>query len=767
DAVLPPGGAIAGRVTDPDGLPIPDAWVHVPRIPELEQDWPGIRNVEAGGRFLIPGLPDGEHDLCAGAPGFLPAREPRLRVHGTETVEVAIRLVPGGTISGRVVDESARPIAGAVLEPEMPHDTPASPGIPSAVWAFALRRTPPAETATDGTFTLRGLLGDPAAILVSVPGSREQRFAAVPRGTTDHLLQFLRDGSLSGIVVDAETGRPPGSLDVRLDQGSVWFEPETGRLTGKWIPPGRRTLAVNAGGYLPVRSEIEVEPGRETEDVIVRLSPGQRLRVAVRRATDGAPVPDAAVRAESEGGSAAADTGEDGCCELRGLPAGPCDLTVTAVGLAPAEVSDVDVPAAEALRVVLSPGGTITGTAFDAEGKPLGDVRVDLARFAGDWVRWTVRTDADGRFRFELLTPRRYVVSLRESGSSTVMEEVEVADGAEVDIALHNGEQEGRVRFNGRLLLRGVPQPDRWFRVSSPEPGSSTAQGRTDDEGRFALAGLVPGRYRLWSDVDVPVDLRGGGTIERDIELPAGRLRGRVTAADRCTPVEGASVSLTSGDGLAACTARTDAGGWFAIGPARPGTVRLVATADGYAPQVLEGVEVTEEGGEVSVALSRGFSVTLVVTGTDGRPVRRAWAYIPNLPVCFHWPIGADGRGEARLPPGRHTIRVTARGCAPAVLDLAIGGDVEVPVALTAGGSLVVKVVDGDRPATGAHVRLAETDHETSWVPAGADGTVRFEHLAAGAVRIEAAGAAGLAVEAEAKIEEGAEAAVTLTLGRR
>jgi hypothetical protein len=69
------------------------------------------------GEFSFPGLPAGSYSLWANHPRYPPVmgRPPQQRVDvgaGGEPAKVTIELIPGGSISGRVVDEDGDPITG-------------------------------------------------------------------------------------------------------------------------------------------------------------------------------------------------------------------------------------------------------------------------------------------------------------------------------------------------------------------------------------------------------------------------------------------------------------------------------------------------------------------------------------------------------------------------------------------------------------------------------------------------------------------------------
>ncbi|HEX6085843.1 MAG TPA: carboxypeptidase regulatory-like domain-containing protein [Thermoanaerobaculia bacterium] len=109
-----------------------------------------IVDVGEDGLVLLDGLPAGKLTLeirGAGAPLRLPERE---LAAGEQLDLGTIKLEPGLSIAGRVVDEAAAALAGAVVRVLRPHAGPALYAHVRGDWVAA-------TSAADGTFTLRGL----------------------------------------------------------------------------------------------------------------------------------------------------------------------------------------------------------------------------------------------------------------------------------------------------------------------------------------------------------------------------------------------------------------------------------------------------------------------------------------------------------------------------------------------------------------------------------------------------------------------------------
>jgi hypothetical protein len=149
-------------------------------------------------------------------------------------------------------------------------------------------------------------------------------------------------------------------------------------------------------------------------------------------------------------------------------------------------------------------------------GEPIPRAHVALRQNNGESLKnYGALTDADGKFRIinvqagEFVLDAERVGFIRNSGST-----LKVADGdsrAEQNLKLvPTGAITGRV-------LTPEGEPVEGVQVYAMGGESSQVEGSTDDEGRFRIAGLFPGRYRVLAqptDLQVPQEVRSDGTTE-------------------------------------------------------------------------------------------------------------------------------------------------------------------------------------------------------------------------------------------------------------
>ncbi len=155
-----------------------------------------------------------------------------------------------------------------------------------------------------------------------------------------------------------------------------------------------------------------------------------------------------------------------------------------------------------------------------------------------------------------------------------------------------------------------------------------------------------------------PVPLLPKVDLQRDPELRAGALCGRVISAATAAPIAGAEVTFGSAHG--AVSVRTDGQGAFCYAPEHPGTYQVAAvTAAGFAPfgpewgksplsaTSVPGVRV----GELLIALIPSAALTVTVQNEEGAPTAGATVRLLS--------VRAD---EVSLFPGREGFTTDARG---------------------------------------------------------------------------------------------------------
>ncbi len=341
-----------------------------------------------------------------------------------------------------------------------------------------------------------------------------------------HRAIFNRDTSdrpevvLPGRVVD-DAGRR--LEDVRVD---IWVS-RGNRLTpigeevsgkdgtfkihlrsGPWTYVLRLSHAGLASEIVDRLSADRLPVGAAAATRTFRMGPEMVVRGRVVDAVSGAPVADAQIHAvrspEDPVDVSEARTAEDGSFTLGQLESRRYALRVTKFGWLPmVHRTQVTTPASRVL-VKLAPATAVRGVVTDADGnpEPSATVAAVLAEAPGTPslpIFWT--SDAEGKFAQDRFAPGTYYLWARR-GDMLVYppEKIELEAGNEAEVELHVTHKGGRVtgqispapgtRLSSDTRVVLVSRPPS---LAFPRPAVS----RLDAEGRFTLAGVLPGRYEV------------------------------------------------------------------------------------------------------------------------------------------------------------------------------------------------------------------------------------------------------------------------------
>ena len=631
------------------------------------------------------------------------------------------------SISGTVRSTAGDPVAKARVcaRPRAPEFTAREPG--------SLRCT---ASDSEGRYQLGQLWPVATEIHGRAPGFRPARadgrdgvIDLQPGETVTGVDLHLAPGGVAvrGQVRDI-TGGPIELAEIEVTSDGDALDFATSDAEGQfelWTAPGIVSLRARASGY--ARGETTaVAPGEYVE---LFLTPESVIVGQVVDAQSGDPLPQLLVAAGADH-EPTAITDADGNFRLAELEPGsykPQLVDATRVGWAAAQVhlglgetSDpvlIRAHAASHLRaeVVIDPSG---------EPCPKGTVRLKTV----EGPRQQQATiAAEGRVSFPGLLADRYHVFVDCPGYvSEALPELEVPAQLEAGVPL-------RWRVREGLAVRGevvdasgeavADVPITAMLLGEP-PGSerpSRAAVPSDEAGRFALTGLIPGRYRVLVDLSHRgpkpaeaeiVELGASSDVEGvRIVLPAaGELIGRVVDTSGA-PVSGVELRAEIASSMWAFARSNDAGEFsmnnLALGSARvtavdstgrplpgprgsDGQAGVTAEIDGESPAqvelvveagsgVIEGRVIASDGSPVSDAYVNAE------TQADGRG-----ANLVTLRELARWasrsaPVLSESDGSFTLTglgEGPFLVHAHRRGGGEAfVEDVAVGASVELVLA--------------------------------------------------------------------------------------
>jgi protocatechuate 3,4-dioxygenase beta subunit len=261
EVLLFPSPRATGRIVDANGVPVAGARIVAvdPERSRYELDMilgrePPVRRSGKDGTFDLP-VPPGERVfLVVAHPGYAFAVHRCDGVTPGRTVKTPeIRLSPGGTVAGTVLDEGGNPVPGKEVEyrftgsretQEFRFQHPA-----------LIRLLPKVRTDEKGRFVLKHMMAGSWRIMIrrGRSASPEVRTAQVRDGeSVDVAFRLAKPLSIAGVVIDA-AGVPVGEGHVWVSSkggGSGWGRlDEKGAFTIKGLRPGVYDLHVNAAGF--------------------------------------------------------------------------------------------------------------------------------------------------------------------------------------------------------------------------------------------------------------------------------------------------------------------------------------------------------------------------------------------------------------------------------------------------------------------------------------------------------------------------------------
>ena len=731
---------VTGRVVNEAGAPVPGVPVALTRRFVFGPGEPRRDAVETDqdGRFSLRGDHSGSGLVVRATPASLVRATANVPSDARGEFDVGEMVVAyGGSLSGTVRDDTGQPIAGAEVGVLRGRSSGSDGLILMGDFGGPQERT--TETDASGRYQLDAVAAGEVALVVSREG-------------------FTR-GSRKGVVV--RKGEVTRDVDVEISRGQVI-----------------RGVIVGTNGQPVEGARVHVQ-----ETVIDLSEPGMGALI---------------------GGDRAVTTDANGVFELSGLKEEQYHVYASKDGLLPTSATNVAAGSTD-LRLALEPSGMVYGYAIDvATDEPLDHFDVTVSGheggFYGPGVR--VRSEAtvhrgaeaaklvgvsatDGLFVVSSLPSREVDVVVEADGYVRYRfgpVTVEPGKTARVDAELTPAvsvagvvvDPDGNPVAGARVTLspsqdEGGDGSVRIRRVSAAigddAPGFIGGPGvetqSSDQDGRFKLDGLKPGRYDLlathrdWAASDKttltleegrPIDdirvvLNVGGAVTGIVYAPDGEVApgARVTLTERTDPTDEADVASRLIDawssGPQSQNATADGDGRYEVRGLKPGA--YVATAKpkrkggamgnfaiafaGFGGESPDGAPVTVEAGETAT-----LDLSLPATGRLEGLVMNGGAPLPNAGVKLskkdsHMPsfggpnATTDDRGEfviEDVEPGEYKLVLSGIQAA-----LPIEEDVEVRPRETARVSIevptgtisgTVEDIDTGEPLAGIRVSASK-----------------------------------------------------------
>ena len=635
------------------------------------------------GAFVIEDVPAGKWDVEASASGYQKGRTAGVTVDEGGTAEgVEVRLVRGGTITGRVIEEkSGRPIIEASVRAE---PTSGGMGMPRMV---LLDDDGSATTDADGHFRLEGLSPGSYSLTATHPEWTEETERVELKDQTSTVeIRLGRGGAIGGVVLAG--GRGVAGAGVSLSAAGQSRGPfgggdrsaitdEGGRFRFDTLTAGRYTLVASLRSQSSAPAEAVLQ-GDASQEVTLVLAEGATIRGTVTGLAENARGNVMVTANGPEEYFASTRTEGDGTFELTGAPRGPISLRAsagdfgTAMRSATAQVVIAEGQIEAAVEIVFEAGFRVDGQVTRG-GRAVTDAMVTAVPEGGPGRMSSGRTDDTGSYVLEGLQEGTYTfMASSMGGGGPIRKTAKVTGDMTVDLEAPPAKIAGQVveAESGRPLGEAMVRVEQGGGAGGGGPFAMMA-AESDSGGRFTLENMEPRSYRV--SVTRPsyeTETRDiVATEDSDVTIPLKRGEGVglvVRDGIFATPLRGAFVRVVDAGGATVFmgSVSLDSEGRGDIPSLRPGRYDVRIGADGYAGTVLRGVPVPAP--PLTVALTPGGMLeiqsgpqTLAMPNASGRLLDSAGGVYYTSPFSPDGVIRLGGSPLRRLDhvaPGHYTF---------------------------------------------------------------------------------------------------------------
>ena len=706
-----------GTVVDAQGRPVAGATVDCYHSPtqsrsvfwgaEEPPEFKGQLLTDSNGAFVVSSFP-GTTLVVVKKAGFAPVWHDW--TPGSEATHPSLVLAPPTTLAGAVLDENARPVAGARV-----WVSNAMLGEPNSreAWDNPLsgkeaRDCFSATTDAQGLFRIENFPPDAqAGLSASKDGMAQQKKNGIwnfRSGQKDIELVLSPAGNIEGKVVVEETGRPLAGVKIqimsttgngRLPEPAVSGSDGTFRIPD--VEPAVYNIMPTVLGSSPdwvpanVSQLVTVRAGETSGDVLIQVSKGALVQVTVVATNSLEPLADVAVSA----GRSTVYTDTNGLALLR-VPVGRNYFSARKDWFRQSAMVEIQTNAVNQIQIALTPAPVIAGTVRDSFGVPAPGAIISFhpGHFpdAPDYTETT--SDNHGRYELTLKLSREtggwsgtidltncVLARSLERNLAAILEFDRIPTN--LDLTLQPG-----ITFSGSVTdTKGAPITNAIVNIGMEYgrmmPPVLPSPMQVDARGAFSIPALPQGR-EYSDDITAKGYGTGDGYVpEKDshtnrYEFPTLVLkRANLILAGKVLDLDGNSLPGASvdfgGQGQHQWTqTQSDRHGNFIFDEVCDGEVHLMASSivEGETLSGGQGTGITARGGDTNIIIQltsgAGNGKRLKTTGTvfdpAGKPVadvdlhvfRWSPGYVPvrsdpDGKYVIHWQPFPSGPGQVLL----------------------------------------------------------------------------------------------------------------------
>ncbi len=697
---------------------------------------------ELGVARIAP-LPAERYDVIVRAPGFVLEAVENVVVAADRIERVSVKLKPGLSVRGTVVDANGSPVAG---------------GYVTALGQPSFRSYETVTTDGAGAFTLGGLMPGGLWVMAGHELKGTGQVTNVKAGDMALRIQLKGVGVLTGKVV-RKGGTTPVTSFLLRPYTSGPFQYVYSRATTFNDPDGKFRLVVPPGSYL---IDAKVEGGSvvttptvavgadETKEVVIEV-PAEGVVRGVVTDADGDHLAGAEVFVRSGGfppmpiREQYVRTDTEGRFELKGLSLTPVKLVVRHASSATqvVETTPSEAGKAKELTVRLTEGARVEGRVLTKDGQPVVGERINLSQGFDFFSAKTTFTDANGAFVFRAVAAGDYQVSTGRFENAGAGQQKKVSVGTDgvavVDFQAEGGDATATGVVHGVVTVGGQPQAGASVYATDDRGADAGVSAETDEQGRYEVRGLKAGRVRLQVQTSdgnstiktVTLD-KAGAEATLDVTFGGASIAGLILGSDGRTTVsaawvqaelheDGAASEADQGWGKVKAFATSSNDGKFLLTGLEPGRyrVRITPNMSGYALKVTSTFDVgTGESKDLGrIQLTAGGGISGKVTDEAGSPLEGVGVSLEDgkgekVFLFSFSSTGSNGRYTIEgVEVGTYTVVFDKKGYAPArkTATLSASGGAVVDATMSQGGAIAVTVEDEDgKPIPGARLELLD-----------------------------------------------------------